>query len=167
MGLYETSNYGSRDIIYETSRVSSCFSRNDLRLVGSTCTELIETDSSSRTAVLNTCFPMHLFTLYMLSCMCHELNQLSLVEMIQFSSDTAGVTKSTTAVWQRWHSIRHPIRHVSSRWGGLQRTTCSGQYCLHICLRQSSRPRRRVSPAIAIQSRNCTASAAVAQASGV
>jgi len=57
---------------------------------------LNETGSSSRTAVLNTCFPMHLFTLYMLSCMCHEPNQLSLVEMIQFSSDTAGVTKSTT-----------------------------------------------------------------------
>jgi len=44
---------------------------------------------------------------------------------------------------------------------------CSGQYCLHICLRQSSQPRRRASPAIAIQSKNCTASAAVAQPSSL
>jgi len=35
------------------------------------------------------------------------------------------------------------------------------RFCSHICLRQSSQPRRRASPAIAIQSKNCTASAAV------
>jgi len=36
------------------------------------------------------------------------------------------------------------------------------RFCSHICLRQSSQPRRHASPVIAIQSKNCTASAAVA-----
>jgi len=35
------------------------------------------------------------------------------------------------------------------------------RFCSHICLRKSSQPRCRASPAIAIQSKNCTASAAV------
>jgi len=34
------------------------------------------------------------------------------------------------------------------------------RFCSHICLRQSSQPRRCASPAIAIQSKNCTASVA-------
>jgi len=36
------------------------------------------------------------------------------------------------------------------------------RFCSHICLRQSSQPRRHASPVIAIQSKNCTASAAAA-----
>ena len=35
------------------------------------------------------------------------------------------------------------------------------RFCSHICLRQSSQPHRRASPAIAIQSKNCMPSAAV------
>ena len=35
------------------------------------------------------------------------------------------------------------------------------RFCSHICLRQSSQPHRRASPAIAIQSKNCKPSAAV------
>jgi len=40
------------------------------------------------------------------------------------------------------------------------------RFCSRICLCHSSEPRRRASPAIAIQSKNCTASAAVTMDSG-
>ena len=83
--------------------------------------------------------------------------------LVAMSRGLSTVTTSERPQLVQWYrtSNRRPWKDY------LFRTTCSGQYCLHICLHQSSQPRRRASPAIAIQSQNCTASAAVAQPSRV